>query len=188
MDVLNSSNNLRLIPSFEIIWWPLTWFYIKPDSIITVIMVSFSLLKWVLSKLYSVAVWFGSHPGTHGSGGKTLSDTSSFHCAQPFPKSQAHMSALRDIEWLLNKVLSILFQRFPSLTIRKFSQGLTWICLQHCKPTAFYPTHDGHGKWIISSFAAARHVGTSRLPAFSLQFPVPWARQHVVIFPQVHNS
>lgn len=47
------------------------------------------------------------------------------------------MSALRDIERLLNKVLRILFQCFPGLTIRKFSQGLTQICLQQCKPTAF---------------------------------------------------
>lgn len=116
---------------------------------------------------------------------ETLSDTSSFHCAQSFLKPQARMSALRDIERLLNKVLSILFQCFLSFTIRKFSQDLTQICLQQCKPTAFYPIHDGHGKWIISSFL---YVCTSRLPAFSLSSPVPWARQHATVFPQIHNS
>lgn len=137
-------------------------------------MMSFSLMKSVLSKLYSVGAWLGSHPGMHGPGGKTLSDTSSFHCAQSFLKLQAHMSALRDIEWLLKKVLSILFQCFPSLTFRKFSQGLTQICWQQCKLSAFYPIHDAHGKWIISSFfATALYVCTSRLPAFPshLLFP-----------------
>lgn len=184
MDVLNFSKSLRLVLSFEIIGWPLTWFYIKPDSIITVIMMSFSLLKWVLSKVYSVGVWLGSmaQEGRHWV-------THPAFTAQSFLKSQAHMSALRDTEWLLNKVLSSLFQCFPRLTIRKFSQSLTQICLEQCKPTAFYPIHDGHGKWIISSFfAAALYVRTSRLPASSLPSPAPWARQHAVVLPQVHNS
>lgn len=56
-DVFIFSNSLRLASSFEILWRPLTWFYNKPDSIVIVIMKTFSLVKWVLNKLHSSVVW-----------------------------------------------------------------------------------------------------------------------------------